>query len=518
MKRFAFTRNIRFQLPLTYAGIAALAAVLIGAILILVIGNYYHGMELEYLAGNAEGIARNLTGFASRERIGPENTLEKNASFFQVQARATAFLIQSRVQILDQNNVLIADSGTPTQAWYIRLSEARPENRPEPTPGSGEPAPSISFSTAPLQVPPQRDPNAPFSGISTGRNMFGFTLQNPTIEEGNRSSLNTRVNFFDQYGDPLGVVVISEGPEYGRHILFNVIQGWGIAGLIAVLASALIGWLISRQISRPITVLEQVATEMKEGNLAVRAPTLKLAEMESLAQTFNQMANRIESNIHTLHHFVSDAAHELRTPLTALRADLDMALREKDEQKTRLLVTRSLEQLTRLEQLSKELLDLSRIETQSEKAGFERVDLRQLLLRTSEVHASAAEQAGMDFQMALPEGEMTVQGNEMQLERAVSNLLDNAVKFSAAGGWVKLTLSREEQSACIRVEDCGIGIPSEDRGMLFNRFHRGRNSHGYPGSGLGLAIARAIVEKHHGEIGIEPAEKTTRFFIRLPLA
>ena len=178
MKRAAFPQNIRFQLPLTYAGIAALAAILIGAMMILIIGNYYHAMELEYLAGNADGIARNLTGFASREKIGPENSLQKNAPFFQNQARATAFLIQSRVQILDQANNLVADSGTPTQAWYIRLSEARTETRPDPTPISGDAGPSISFSTAPLQVPPQRDPNAPFSGISAGRNMFGFTLQN----------------------------------------------------------------------------------------------------------------------------------------------------------------------------------------------------------------------------------------------------------------------------------------------------------------------------------------------------
>ena len=312
--------------------------------------------------------------------------------------------------------------------------------------------------------------------------------------------------------------MISEGPEYGRRILNNVIQGWGIASLIALLASTLIGWLISRQISRPITILEQVASEMKEGNLAVRAPKLKPAEMESLAETFNQMANRIESNINTLHHFVSDAAHELRTPLTALRADLDMALREKDEVKTRELISRSLGQLTRLEQLSKDLLDLSRIETQSGKAGTQKIDLRQLLLKASEIHASAAEQAGIDFQVDLPEEDFTILGNELQLERAVNNLMDNAVKFSAAGGQVSLALAKEGDYARITVEDNGIGIPPEDREFLFNRFHRGRNSHGYPGSGLGLAIAKAIVEKHHGEIGILPSEETTTFFIRIPLA
>jgi two-component system OmpR family sensor kinase len=363
----------------------------------------------------------------------------------------------------------------------------------------------------------QRDPETPPFGITARRDMFGFTLQNTSIAEGRHSNLMSQATFYGQDGNPLGYVEVSEGPEYGRNILNSVIRGWGIASLIALLASAGIGWLISRQITRPIVLLEQVASEMKEGNLTVRAPSLKPAELASLSETFNGMAIRIENNIKALRRFVADAAHELRTPLTALRADLDLAIREQDGQKAKDLASRSLEQVTRLDQLSKDLLDLSKIETGSDSASFQPIDLVRLLRAASEFHASAAEQAGIDFQIDLPEVSAKVLGNDLQLQRAVSNLLENAVKFTPAGGRVVLKLDKEDGWAFITVEDNGIGIPPDERELLFSRFHRGRNSYSYPGSGLGLAIAKAIVEKHYGEIGLLPSVATTCFYIRIPL-
>jgi signal transduction histidine kinase len=218
-----------------------------------------------------------------------------------------------------------------------------------------------------------------------------------------------------------------------------------------------------------------------------------------------------------LRQFASDAAHEIRTPLTSLKADLTNALAETDMKRSRAMVVRSLDQVERLEQLSKDLLDLSKIENQTGESLSTKLNLTDLLLRLSEVHASAAEQAGIDFQVALGDETVFVAGNEQQLQRAVSNLLGNAVKFTPSGGVVTLGLERQEDQAVITVRDTGIGIPMEERDLLFNRFHRGRNTHQYPGSGLGLAIARAIVEKYGGQIGLLPAPDQTIFFIRLPI-
>lgn len=517
-----FPGKIRFQLPLSYVAITLLVTLLIGVCMLFIIGRFYQNMEQDYLKENAGSIADSISMYTRNNRVGSDNPLENYRQVLQNQAEATAFLIQARVRILDRDGNVIADSGTPSQAWTIHLPSDT-----EKTPAAGQPGsnlqaddqgPPISFSPARNPPPPRGENRSmlPFD-FSASRNLFGFILSYTDIDTGKRSSLKSEAVYYDHSRQPLGMVEISEGPEYGGGILNNVMQGWAIASLIAVLIAGLAGWLVSRQIIKPIVALEQATAEMKEGNLAARAPLLKPAELASLSDTFNQMADRIETNIQTLHRFVSDAAHELRTPLTALRADLDMATNEKEPAKMLTLVTRSLEQVTHLEQLSRNLLDLSRIETRNVLDTRQCLNLADLLLKTSEVQASVAEQAGIDFHLELPENPLVIRGSDVQLQQAINNMLENAVKFSAAGGSVIVSLQKDGRDAFMTIEDHGIGIPAEDRDYLFNRFYRGRNTHSYRGSGLGLAIAKAIIEQHGGSIGLLPDKTCTRFFIRLPL-
>jgi two-component system sensor histidine kinase BaeS len=256
---------------------------------------------------------------------------------------------------------------------------------------------------------------------------------------------------------------------------------------------------------------------MKNGNYEIRSPILAPDELASLSGTFNQMAAHIQKNIETLRQFVSDAAHEIRTPLTSLRADLNLALTENTTKKSQPIVKRSLEQVERLDQLSRDLLDLSKLESRNAGTEMGTINLADLLAELSEIHASAAEQAGIAFQLQLPPNQLIVNGDKSQLYRAVGNLLDNAVKFTPSAGRVTLTLRRMDGSALIEIEDTGIGIPADERELLFKRFHRGKNTQRYPGSGLGLAIAKAIVESHQGEIGLMPDISRTIFFIKLPL-
>ena len=305
--------------------------------------------------------------------------------------------------------------------------------------------------------------NPPPPGFNASPNMFGFMLESEIIENGTRSKQMSEATFFDQNDQELGSIQISESPEYGRSIINNVIQGWLIASLVALAVSIVIGWLVSRQITRPISVLESATIRMKEGDFAARAPRLKPAELSSLADTFNQMAERIQKNVDTLRHFVSDAAHEIRTPLTALHADLSLALTEKDPDKSAGLVSRSLDQVKRLEQLSKDLLDLSKIEVDNANDLSERFDLGQLLLQASEIHASAAEQAGIEFQLDMPESPIMTMGNPLQIHRAVYNLMENAVKFTPAGGFITVKLTKEGVWALVTFEDNGIGVTARGK-------------------------------------------------------
>jgi signal transduction histidine kinase len=135
---------------------------------------------------------------------------------------------------------------------------------------------------------------------------------------------------------------------------------------------------------------------------------------------------------------------------------------------------------------------------------------------TSELYASRAEQAGLAFDLVLPETEVMVWGDEAQLRRALGNLLDNGIKFTPEGGSVCVGVRCVEEWAELWVEDTGIGVPEQDLPHLFGRFHRGRNVAVYPGNGLGLAIVKAIVEGHGGRVTGENLGPRTRFTLRLP--
>jgi two-component system sensor histidine kinase MprB len=250
---------------------------------------------------------------------------------------------------------------------------------------------------------------------------------------------------------------------------------------------------------------------MSAGDLSVRVPVRRHyhGEARELAVAFNRMAGQVEETIITLRRFISDAAHEIHTPLTALRTNLELS--PDDE-----FVERAQAQVERLEMLTEGLLDLSRIEAGAPAEVRAPVALIPLVQEVSELYASQAEQAGLTFDLTLPETSVTVQGDEAQLRRALGNLLDNGIKFTPEGGTVSAGLCQEGEWVELWVEDTGIGIPEEDLPHLFSRFHRGRNAAAYPGSGLGLAIVKAIVEAHGGQVRGENVEQGARFTVWLP--
>lgn len=523
-------RSLRTQLPLSYIGIALLTTSMIGVVMLFTIGNYYSDLEKQYLNANIHGTVNNLSRIAESFEIGQSDSLADFSDVFQNQVKVTAFLIQSRVRILDTEGNVIADSGSPSRSWNITMSRPKPSDDQQApsheediaaTDAENNESDSTqsSFSLEPSdENKPSQNGNLPAYSIQANPNMFGYQLlQDATNEYDNRSSMVKKAPFHDAEDNIIGYVELSESPEYGRRIINDVLRVWGIASIAGVIVATLFGYLMSRSLTNPLVKLEKVASTMKEGNYDIRSPILQPDEMASFSETFNQMAAHIQHSIETLRQFVSDAAHEIRTPLTSLRADLSLVLSEKSLHKAKPIVQRSLEQVERLDRLSRDLLDLSKLESRDKSNEREIFDLKNLLLEIAEVHASAAEQAEIDFQVQLPKDGVFINGDALQIQRAVSNLLNNSVKFTPPGGSISLSLYTESQSAMILVEDNGIGIPDREREKLFNRFHRGKNTQNYPGSGLGLAISKAIVENHAGAIGILPDKEKTTFFIRLPL-
>jgi signal transduction histidine kinase len=538
-----FPKSLRWRLPISYAAIALLATLVLGLVLLTILRSYYQQRELDYLYGNARAIGLELGSLLNQDSQALE-VLEGRLT-------SLSFLSQAQVRLLDLEGNILADSGSPenrqdmidlslgvsfeteinaqesgdgvekriTKSAIILRREAE-----EGTPaGDGYLTRKIVISTTersnaglpdlPFESMIAEDEDVLlFSAIGTP---YGFGLSTEPVSAGRRSDQVVRYQITDLMGRPSGYLELSNGPAYGQDILASVAWGWAIASAIAVLLAAAAGWLISRRLSSPLLKLTEATIHMAEGDLSVRAAVNRQDEVGQLAYAFNRMARQVEETVAALRRFVADAAHELHTPLTALTTNLELAAGEADPA---LYIERAWQQAARLEALTTDLLALSRLESGVEEHDLTTVNLTGLVQEAGERYASQAEQAGLSFRLALPDSALSILGQQTQLQRALGNLLDNALKFTPSGGEVALSLYQEERMAVVSVQDTGIGIPTDALPQLFNRFHRGRNTAGYPGSGLGLAIVQAIVDRHAGRVTVESGEAGTQFLIELPLA
>ncbi len=493
--------SIRWRLAFSYAAIALLAAVSLGLVLRTVLRGYYDNQEARYLQESA-----------MRVGIIASQLMEKNvpAPLIQEQSSSWSFFLQARVHIEDASGRVIADSGVPDNKKVVFFTSAMP---PPLSVGGSVSVPAGSPQSFQIQViqgqaagssGPQKDfvifsPDSIGVAMPANVSMYGlFNFNGDEIIR--RSSQAVAQRIVNERGTVLGTLILSDGPAYGDEILNNVMNGLVAAGVIAVLLAAFAGWFFSNRITTPITALTQITARMAAGDLTVRADILSRDEMGTLGHSFNEMVERVEETIGTLRSFVADAAHELHTPLTALQTNLELAHDEKNASARTRYLSRAQEQGRRLEALVKSLLDLSRIEAAESKSNFDSVDLIQLAREVGEQFASRAEQTDRSFTMNVPDDAVSVMGNEMQLRQVVSNLLENALKFTPASGWISLNLERSADEITLTVSDSGIGIPPEDLPHLFERFHRARNVSDYAGNGLGLAIVKAIVESHAGSV------------------
>lgn len=532
-----FPQSIRWRLPLTYAGIAFIAALILGIALLATLRGYYAERERLHLTDNAHAILDTV------QRL---RALHAGDAAIAEQLRSLAFIMQTRVRILDADTRIVTDTGSPATilsiaTWNHDLFvdsafEAGPEPGLRLSVESGVPPEGVALSRAgsmtltdaplPLESFPRTDAPLFSAGGEMSQDVvmfavastpYGFDLAGE-VTPGGISDQVVRLPMRNAIGMLTGYIELSEGASLGSHIVGNVAGALVFAGVVALVIAAIIGWFASRRITDPVLALTNGAEQMARGKLNSRVRVAAKDEFGTLATTFNEMAAQVEATITALRRFVADAAHELHTPLTALRADLELAATETDPARQIEYVRRAHAQVRRLEMLTNNLLDLSRLESKTRSAPFRPVNVAQLVRELSEAYASRAEQVGVGFALDLPDAPLIVVGDELQLRRAIGNLLDNAIKFTPEGGTVALGVARADQRVTVTVNDTGIGIPADDLPGLFSRFHRGRNAAAYPGSGLGLAIIRAIMDAHHGDIRVASIPGSTRFTLLLPTA
>lgn len=526
-------KSIRWRLPLTYAAIASIAALTLGAVLLTTLRSYYAQAEWQYLQNNAQAVRSIITELRAQGL---------SQADIAAQLQNLAFLSQVQIQLLDADRNLISDTGFPGSAVSIAQSnfqQSATAETHEVFPAAqtnwifAVKAPDEVASTDQMftlrlfreeasetvagdMLLPIED-RAPLGfAIPARRTLFGLNFYNDIGSlDARRSDQSVEIPLSPV--DPSeGYIRLAQGPTYGAAIVDGVGQAWLLASVVAILLAAGIGLYISHRISAPLVALTRVTTRMSDGDLSARAVVGTHDEVGTLASAFNEMAGRVEETIMTLRRFVADAAHELHTPLTALRTNIELIADEKQEDTQRKFVDHALAQVNRLETLTVDLLELSRLEAGKEN-GFGPVDLNRLIRETSEPYASRAEQADIEFHIDLPLNTLTVHASESQLRRALSNLLENAIKFTPANGTIRIGLRQRDNRVELWVQDTGIGIPDDDLPHLFSRFHRGRNTFAYPGSGLGLAIVKAIADAHTGEVTAEQLSPGTRITLKLPI-
>jgi heavy metal sensor kinase len=326
------------------------------------------------------------------------------------------------------------------------------------------------------------------------------------------------VNVQISIGYPVGEIETTLGD------LFSTL----LTAIPLVLLTALVGgWLLARYFVQPVEAITRTAQEITAHNLGQRIPVRQVNdEITRLAETLNEMISRLEDSFKQIRQFTGDASHELRTPLAVLMGELEIALRSpKSTEEYQDVLTSALEEVHRLSQVVQNLLELSRADSGQVQIVRDMVNLSAMLDDIYEDAMILAEERAIRVEYRAMQN-VVLCGDKVRLHEALLNVVDNAIKYTHAGGRIILALECEDDDeqgrrALVSVSDTGVGIPPDDIPHIFDRFYRvdKARSKDVGGHGLGLSIVKWIVEAHHGSIHVQShVGKGTTFFIRIPLA
>ena len=317
----------------------------------------------------------------------------------------------------------------------------------------------------------------------------------------------------------VGVVFLSASLQEIDKIMTDTRRFLFLSTLLAAAVTGAGSIFLARRFTGPLELLEEAAGSMAEGKLDQQIEVISSDEIGRLARRFNHMAEQLNYHTKNLHKFVADVAHELRTPLASLSLIIKSLKDYQMEPEQQQEFIEDLDhEMDRLIALVKDLLELSALEGRALRLEY--FDLAEMVRDLCDRIAPNFDRQGIRLLSELPPGEVMVSGSWLQLRQALHNLLDNALGFTPAGGWVKVSLWVEEGTAGLKVEDTGGGIPEKDLPFIFQRFYRvdQARSRESGGTGLGLAIVKETVEAHGGTVGVESeAGLGSTFYFTLPL-
>ncbi len=455
MTAFRRPLSIRTRLALIYTGLLTAALIAFGAGVFLVLREELQSSFDASLIANADHAAG-----AFAQDIDAGGRLRPSARLVE-QLASTG----GRVVVLDQDRIAVADSA------------------------------SIGTASPPLT-------DADFTNAGTHADAVrGFTTA-----QGDPRRLTVQPIVLPT-GQLVGYVVWADSTRPLDDLLRTVGTALALGGML-VMGLALVGGLVlARRALAPVADVTETARAISlSGDFAARVEgTQRGDEVGELAVAFNEMLEALEQNHQALQRFLGDASHQLRTPLTTIRANLDLAKRpDLPISEREAILSDAREEAERMGRLIGDLLSLARAESGA-RLEFEPVELDALLVESVRLQRQAAPHVHMSVSSVEP---ATVDGDRDRLRELLGILLDNAARYTPAGGTVIASLDVRGDLAVVRVEDTGIGIDTTDHGRLFERLYRGARARALrpSGTGLGLAIARWIVESHAGTIELTDRE------------
>jgi heavy metal sensor kinase len=291
-----------------------------------------------------------------------------------------------------------------------------------------------------------------------------------------------------------------------------------------LILAAVGGHFMSRKALAPVAAIANQVRGINDRNLDIRLPVSVTAdEISDLSKTLNQMLERVESGVRSIRDFTANAAHELRTPLALIRAEVEVALSIKSRSAGEYREACEHVQLesVRMTGLIDSLLMLARVDAGNEALRFDQIEGNLLVRQVGEKWKTSMHLALLAFHVEPEPEPVFFFGDVNSLQRLLTILLDNAVRYTPPGGSVCLRVAREEGRVVFTVRDTGIGIAPEHHTRVFDRFYRVDQTRGGAsgGSGLGLALAKWIAEKHNTGLSLESAiGKGTAFSFGIPEA
>ena len=309
------------------------------------------------------------------------------------------------------------------------------------------------------------------------------------------------------------ILQVGESLEESEDLMEALLYGFLVMLAVVVLLGGPIGWFMANRALYGIHEITHAASEIKEGALDQRVSVSSQGdELDKLAYTFNNMLDRIQTLIIGMREMTDNLAHDLRSPLGRMRAAAEMALtqnRQKLDVET--IAAATIEECDQLLEMINTTLDIAEAESGAAKLKYVDIDLVELINDAVELFQPIADDKSITLVADLPE-QCHIQVDRQRLQRVVACLLDNALKYTEAGGIVSLSLVNAADQIKIFIKDTGIGMLPDETTRIFERFYRCDRSRTQHGNGLGLNLALAFVRAHGGDIIVESVPRQGSIF------